>query len=243
MTDRGSRGSLKRSRNLEGETSVCSKLQVRHNSVLTAGDVPAAATVITVPISAASRRDGDRTGSNSPAAKECRITRNRWSRDGIKSNVQKKRQDEVKGFSEHLLLGRSNSCSKLLTKRQRDEPQMDESRYPFRRTSLKETSDKSMSSKNIQRSDSIVERLTGAFQNTTLGKEDTIQRRKEQKHSRKESLKRRKSSERRLLKQNSQNVSENIEFHKYHTKTCEKESESANNWGKGDGEGLKGVSC
>ena len=109
MTERGSRGSLKRSRNLEGETNACSKLQVRDNSVLTAGDVPAAATVITVPISAASRKDGDRAGSNSPAAKECRITRNRWSRDGIKSNVQKKHQDEVKGFSEHLLLGRSNS--------------------------------------------------------------------------------------------------------------------------------------
>ena len=217
MTERGSRGSLKRSRNLDkGETISCTKLQIGDNSVLTAGDVPAAATVITVPISAASRRHGDRIDSNSPAAKECRITRNRWSRNGIKSIVQKKHKDEVKGFSEHLLFGRSNSCSKLPTKRQRDEPQMEESRYPFRKTSLKETSGKSKSSKYILRSDSIVERLTGAFQNTALSKEDTTQRRKEQKHSRKESLKRRKSSERRLVKQNSRNVSENIKFCVYH---------------------------
>ena len=178
MTEKGTRGSLKRSRNLEGETNSCSKQQVRDNNVLTAGDVPAAASAKAVSISAAARRDEDGTGSNSPAAKECRITRNRWSGDSVKSIGQKKHQNEVKGFSEHLLLGRSNSCSKFLTKRQRDEPQMEESKYSLRRTSLKETSGKSKSSKYIQRSDSIVERLTGAFQNTALSKEDTIQRRK-----------------------------------------------------------------
>ena len=77
MTEKGTRGSLKRSRNLEGETYSCSKQQVRDNNVLTAGDVPAAASVKAVSISAAARRDEDGTGSNSPAAKECRITRNR----------------------------------------------------------------------------------------------------------------------------------------------------------------------
>ena len=207
MTERGSRGSLKRTRCLEEETNSRSKLQARNNSVPTADHFRTAATVISVPVAMSQSRDRDSACSNSPAAKECRITRNKWSRECIKSHVLKKHQDEEIVFNKHLQLGRSNSCSKLPIKKQRDESQLDISRYPLRNTSLKETSSKFKSSRNAQRSDSIVERLTGAFQRTAVSREEIIQAKTEQKKSRKESLKRKKSSERRLAKQNSQNVS------------------------------------
>ena len=200
MTEKGSRGSLKRAHRLEEEANSCSKLQVRDNNVLTAGGGPAAAAV---PISIASHGEDSRAFCNSPAAKECKITRNMWSRDGIKSNVIRK---EEATCNDPMQLERSNSCSRLQGKRQQDS-QTELSRYLFRNHSLKETLSRSKSSRIITRSDSLVENFTGALRITALSKEDSSQTKKDQKHARKESLKRMKSSERRLAKQNPLSVS------------------------------------
>ena len=202
MTEKGSRGSLKRAHHIEEGTNSCSKLQVRDNNVLAAGGVPA---TTAVPITMASHGEDGRTLSNCVAAKECRITRNIWSRGGIKCHAF--RTEEAKTCNDHLKLERSNSCSKLQGKRHGDSPQIEIARYPFRNSSLKETSSRSASSRMVTRSDSLVENLTGALRNTALGKEDISLSKKDQKQSRKESLKRRKSSERRFSKQN---VSEDI---------------------------------
>lgn len=197
MTEKGSRGSLKRARQVEEGGNSCSKLQVRDNNGLTAGDMPAAAATMMVPRPNVSNAE---EGRNSPVAKECRIERKKWSRDNVKNTLPKKQLEEVT-LTEQLERGRSSS----FTKQHSDSYQI--SKNSFRNISLKETVTRSKSLKmHLEKQDSL-ENLTGSLRNTALSIEDISQTKKEQRHSRKESLKRKKSSDRRLAKQNSSNVS------------------------------------